>query len=98
MSVKDFTNQLIDDDKREINQLWFVALYFSLIKKIEIKLPNDIFKETLKSIADKSIKQSIFHGILRRIRIFLAHLDSCAIRLNTVDEILNKYGRSRIKW
>jgi Mg2+ and Co2+ transporter CorA len=76
--------------KREIKQLWFMAKhYFSLSTRIKNKLNTAQLKLTPKDTAQTWNNQPKPSSNLKRFTLMLAHLSSCAIRLNTIDEILN---------
>lgn len=96
-----------ENDKREISQLWFVALYyFECAIKIKNEVPSEHLQKTVQEITDIYEKQAksgckeeiIPQDICKKIMLLNAHLGSCAVRLNTIDELLGKeYGTSS-KW
>lgn len=82
-------------DKREIKQLWCAAsYYFELAQKIKNELPdNTLLIKTVEKIADLCSAQCNINLTTcnnEKIMVLNDHLASCAIRLNTIDEILGR--------
>jgi len=90
------------EHKREIVQLWWVANhYFDLAEKVisDNKLTTTDLQIKVKELAEKcqslsDIENNATNSALMEIN---AHLGSCAVRLNTIDEILGKSYIS-IRW
>jgi len=97
---KQFKKTLTDNEKREISQLWFVAShYFDLAKKEKYKLTSeDCLKKTPCELGDDCRSQSGFEGDNRCLVMIHAHLASCALRLNTIDEILGDRHNISARW
>ena len=87
------------EHKREILQLWCVAnLYLDLSEKIisAKKLAKKDLQITVKELADKCRSISDIKDAVAYLMEINAHLGSCAVRLNTIDEIFGKsYTSSR---
>jgi hypothetical protein len=80
-----FMNQ---ETKRELRQLWFVSeKYFELALREKDKIPQTTLKWTVKILADKC-KDSAELSKNKNLIYFVAHLNSCAVRLYSIDENL----------
>jgi hypothetical protein len=84
-------NTITNEQKREIKQLRSISQhYFVLSRKIKNRLPEAILSKSIKTITqDFSAAQSIV-GDLRSAMLLTAHLGSCAVRLDTIEQILGK--------
>jgi len=87
-----------NEQKREIKQLWFISqYYFALSRKIKNRLPEAILSKSIRIITqDFSAVQSIV-GDLRSAMLLTAHLGSCAVRLDTIEQILGKEISKRLQ-
>ncbi len=74
--------------KRELMQLWFVSKkYFGLALAEKSKIEPTTLKWTVRNLADKCRDRS---GLSENqdLIYFSAHLHSCAVRLNSIEENL----------
>jgi hypothetical protein len=77
---------------REIRQLWFISeKYFELALSEKDKIPDAALKWTVKTLADKCKDPSELSKN-KNLIYFVAHLNSCAVRLYSIEENL-KSGR-----
>jgi hypothetical protein len=85
--------------KREIKQLWLISnYYFGLSRRIKNRLPAKVLSNSIQDITSNFSIESSFAGDKRRIMILMAHLGSCAIRLNTIEDILTTdISRTRLQ-
>jgi hypothetical protein len=73
---------------REIRQLWFISeKYFELALSEKDKIPQDALKWTVKILADKC-KDPLELSKNKNLIYCVAHLNSCAVRLYSIDENL----------
>jgi hypothetical protein len=73
---------------RELRQLWFVSKkYFELALSEKDEIPQTALKWTVKILADKCKDQSEL-AKNQNLIYFVAHLNSCAVRLYSIDENL----------
>lgn len=87
------------EQKREIKQLWYISQYYlALSRRIKNRLPEAILSKSIKIITqDIGAVQSIV-GDHRSAMLLTAHLGSCAVRLNTIEQILGKeISRQRLQ-
>ena len=78
-----------NEQKREIKQLWFIGqYYFALSRKIKNRLPEAILFKSIKDITKDFCAMLSIVGDLRSAMLLTAHLGSCAVRLDTIEQIL----------
>jgi len=76
------------DTIRELTQLWFVSeKYFELALSEKNKIPQTAMKWTVKILADKCKDPSELSKY-KHLIYFAAHLNSCAVRLYSIEENL----------
>jgi hypothetical protein len=76
------------DTIRELTQLWFVSeKYFELALSEKDRIPQAALKWTVKILADKCKEQSELSRN-KNLIYFVAHLNSCAVRLYSIEENL----------
>lgn len=85
---------------REIRQLWFTSeKYFELALSEKDKIPQIALKWTVRNLADKCKERSELSSN-KNLIYFSAHLNSCAVRLYSIEENLksdrwNRYDKLR---
>jgi hypothetical protein len=75
-----------EEIKREIKQLWFISeKYFGLALSEKDKIPQPDLEWTVRFLADKCKDPSELSKN-KNLIYFVAHLNSCAVRLYSIDE------------